>query len=326
MLKMTNITSMNQEQENLKDRPDIEPLTAVDPAAYSDEIKAYFLHYGLDCDGPDTQHVFGSFESAGFTLAAHLYEPAQYQATVVLLHGYLNHTGQFRNLVQFLLDNHYAVAVFDLPGHGFSSGETAAINSFDQYIDITQDFMQIVKSHLEGPFYGVGFSTGGSILVEMLMENMAEDFDRIVLAAPLIHWSAYEQSKGTYKVYKKFTDKFARFHRKNSSDKDFLVFNKTQDYLHSKHLSLKWVKALFDWNEKIERIGPCDREVLVIQGDKDGTVEWKYNMDLMRDKFPNAVIKMIPGANHELFNEAPQYKQQVLKLVGDFLIRNSSLD
>ena len=317
---------MNQEQENLKDRPDIEPLTAVDPAAYSDEVLAYFAHYGLDCHGLDTQHWFGSFESAGFTLAAHLYQPAQYQATVVMMHGYLNHTGQFKHLIRYLLDKKYAVAVFDLPGHGFSSGETAAINSFDQYIGITQDFMQIVKSRLEGPFHGVGFSTGGSILIEMLLENMAEDFERIVLAAPLIHWSAYEQSKGTYEVYKKFTDKIARFHRKNSSDKDFLIFNKTQDYLHSKHLSLKWVKALFDWNEKIEPMDPCDREVLVIQGDKDGTVDWKYNMKLIGTKFPYAKTIMISGANHELFNEAPQYKQQALKLVGDFLITNSSLD
>ena len=296
----------------LKDRPDIEPLATVNPAAYSDEAKGYFAHYGLDCGGADTQHWFGSFESAGFTLAAHLYKPTQYQATVILLHGYLNHTGQFRHLIRFLLENKYAVAVFDLPGHGLSSGKTAEIDSFDQYITATQDFIQIVKDRLNGPFHAVGFSTGAAILVEMLLEDIAGDFDKIVLAAPLIHWTAYEQSKATYKMYRSFTDKIARFHRKNSSDKEYLVFNKTQDYLHSRHLSLKWVKALFDWNEKIDPMGSCDREVFVIQGDKDGTVDWKYNMKLMGEKFPNAKIKMIPGANHELFNEAPEYKQQAL--------------
>ena len=130
MLQMTGKTRMNQEPIALKDRPDIEPLAAVDPAAYSDEAKRYFAHYGLDCYGLDTQHWFGSFESAGFTLAAHLYQPAEYQATVVLLHGYLNHSGQFRHLIRCLLDNQYAVAVFDLPGHGLSSGETARIVAY----------------------------------------------------------------------------------------------------------------------------------------------------------------------------------------------------
>lgn len=302
----------------MKDRPTIEPLTAVDTAAYSDEAKRYFAHYGLDCHAADTEHLFGSFESAGFKLAAHLYEPAESQATVVLLHGYLNHCGQFRHLIQFLLENNYAVAAFDLPGHGLSDGEQASIDSFDQYIAAIQDFLMLIKSRHKGPIHAVGFSTGGAILVEMLLENSADDFDKIVLAAPLIHWAAYDQSKGTYKVYSAFTDTIARFHRKNSSDKEFLVFNKTRDYLHSKHLSLKWVKALFDWNDKIEPMGPCGRELLVIQGDKDGTVDWKYNMDLVRQKFPNAAIKMIPGANHELFNEAPEYKQQVLKFVAKY--------
>ena len=151
----------------------------MDPAAYSAEAMAYFTHYGLDCGGPDTQHWFGSFESAGFTLAAHLYEPAHYQATIVLLHGYLNHTGQFRHLIRHLLDNQYAVAVFDLPGHGLSSGETARIDSFDQYITATQDFMRIVKNRLNEPFHVVGFSAGAAILVEMLLENIADDFDKI---------------------------------------------------------------------------------------------------------------------------------------------------
>ncbi|MHC4904976.1 MAG: alpha/beta hydrolase [Planctomycetota bacterium] len=303
----------------MKERPELEPIAEVDPAAYSAEAIAYFAHYDLDCGGADTEHWFGSFESGGFTLAAHLYEPAEYTATVVLLHGYLNHSGQFKNLIRFLLENGFAVAVFDLPGHGLSSGRQAEIDSFDQYITAAQNFLTLIKDRLNGPYYAVGFSTGAAILVEMLLEHIAGDFEKIVLAAPLIHWSAYEQSKATYKLYSSFTDRVARFHRKNSSDKDFLAFNKKKDYLHARELSLKWVKALFDWNDKIDPMGPCDREVLVIQGDKDGTVDWKYNMELIRRKFPNAATKMIAGANHELFNEAPEYKQQTLEMVEIYL-------
>ncbi|MEN8127482.1 MAG: alpha/beta hydrolase [Planctomycetota bacterium] len=319
MVQVTDKKRINQEPTKLKERPNIEPLGAVGPTAYSAETMAYFAHYGLDGDWCDAEHRFGSFESADFTLAANLYKPAQYTATVVLLHGYLNHTGQFRHLIHFLLDNNYAVAVFDLPGHGLSSGETARIDSFAQYITATQDFLALVKDQLSGPYHAVGFSAGAAILIEMLLESIADDFERIVLAAPLIHWAAYEQSKVTYKLYSSFTDRVARYHRKNSSDKEFLAFNKKQDYLHARELSLKWVKALFNWNDKIEPMAPCDREVLVIQGDKDGTVDWKYNLKLIAEKIPNAEVKKIPGANHELFNEAPEYKQQALDFIGDYL-------
>ena len=308
-----------REQTELAEHVTIEPMEQVDPAEYSSEARAYFAHYGLDGDWCDAEHRFGSFESGGFTLAAHLYKPAQYTATVLLLHGYLNHAGQFQHLIRHLLASGFAVAVYDLPGHGLSSGESAAIDSFDQYVQTTQDFLRVMPGYLDGPFYAVGFSTGAAILVEMLLENTAGDFDKVVLAAPLIHWTAYEQSKGTYKVYVQFTDKIARFHRKNSSDKAYLIFNKTQDYLHAKHLSLKWVKALFDWNDKIETMAPCGREVLVLQGDKDGTVDWKYNLGLIGKKFPNADVKMIGGANHELFNEAMEYRQQALDSIDEFL-------
>ncbi len=309
-----------REQTDLTEQLTIEPIETVDPAGYSPAARAYFSHYGLDGDWCGAEHRFGSFESGGFTLAAHLYKPVRYTATVLLLHGYLNHTGQFRHLIRHLLDTGLAVAVYDLPGHGLSSGETAAIDAFDQYVETVQDFMQLVRGHLDGPYHALGFSTGATILVEMLLEKDADAFEKIVLAAPLIRWTAYEQSKGTYKVYSQFTDKIARFHRRNSSDKDYLIFNKTQDYLHAKHLSLKWVKALFDWNAKIETMPACGREVLVIQGDKDGTVDWKYNLKLIDEKFPHATVQMIAGANHELFNEAMVYKKQALNRVGEYLI------
>lgn len=319
MLQTVMKKTINREQTDLTEQFTIEPMEQVEPGQYSPAIMDYFAHYGLDGDWCGAEHLFGSFESGGFTLAGHLYRPAQYAATVILLHGYLNHTGQFRNLIRNLVENGFAAAVYDLPGHGLSGGERAAIDSFDQYVRTTQDFLSLVKQHLDGPYYTVGFSTGAAILLEMMLENIAGDFERIVLAAPLIHWTGYEQSKGTYKVYIRFTEKIPRFYRKNSSDKDYLIFNKTQDYLHCQHLSLKWVKALFDWNKKIEAMSACGRDVLVIQGNKDGTVDWKYNLNLIQEKFPNADIRKIPGANHELFNEAKQYKQKVLKYVGDYL-------
>ncbi len=307
-----------RENAALKDRPVLLPIQQADPSGYDADAQAYFAHYNLDMEGLTLEHRFGSFESGGFTLAAHLYKPAQYTATVVLLHGYLNHSGQFKNLIRHLLGNNFAVAVYDLPGHGLSSGKTAEINSFDQYVQTTLDFLSIGRQFLDGPYHVLGFSTGAAILIEMLIDDKADDFNKILLAGPLIQWSAYEQSKATYRVYKEFTDKIARFHRRNSSDKDYLRFNKTQDYLHAHHLSLRWVKALFDWNEKVEAADVCDRKMMVIQGDKDGTVDWQYNLKLIAKKFPNAKTQMIPGANHELFNEAPEYKQQALDSVTNY--------
>jgi alpha-beta hydrolase superfamily lysophospholipase len=307
------------ESETLREQLTILPLESVNPASYPDTVNAYFTHYGLAVSSESNiEHYFGSFHSGEITLAAHLYTPPTYTATVILLHGYLNHSGQFRHLIANLLENGFAVAVFDLPGHGLSGGAEAEIESFEHYVRNVLDFLGIVENRLEGPYYGLGFSTGAAILVEMLLTGRAGGLDRIVLAAPLIHWNLYEQSKSTYKIYITFTDKIARFHRRNSSDREYLIFNKTQDYLHANYISLKWVKALFDWKEHIEKYPPCETPVYVLQGDKDGTVDWKYNLNLIRYKFPNAEIEIIKGANHELFNEASCYKQIIMKNVNSY--------
>jgi alpha-beta hydrolase superfamily lysophospholipase len=301
-----------------KERPIIEPIEDADPQSYSARTEAYFAHYGLDCE-PDVQHVFGSFASGRYTLAAHLYRPAHYEATVVLLHGYLNHTGQMRHLTGRLIEEGFAVGVFDLPGHGLSTGQSARIEDFEEYEQALEDFMKIVRPRLHGPYHAIGFSTGASILVDSLLTNRAESFDRLILAAPLIRWTAYRQSKDTYKVYRRFTDRISRFHTKNSSDREYLAFNKTGDYLHATHLSLDWVKALFDWNDKLKDLPPCDRDILILQGDKDSTVDWKYNLKLLGKKFPNARIEMFPKVRHELFNEAQEHRERVLETVRQYL-------
>ena len=120
-------------------------------------------------------------------------------------------------------------------------------------------------------------------------------------------------------MYSKFTDTIPRFHRKNSSNKDFLIFNKTQDYLHAKALSLRWVKALFDWNDNLDKMPACDKPVLVLQGDKDTTVDWQYNLNKINEKFSKANIQMIPGGQHELFNEADDMRDATIDCVIDWL-------
>jgi len=292
------------------------PLAEQDGAEYPEAVRAYFEHYGLDWSG--AEHRFGWFESGGLKLAGHLYKPAVYRAAAVLVHGYLSHTAQFKHLIRYLTERQIAVAVFDLPGHGLSGGAAAAIDSFGQYTQAVEDFLAAVRPHLAGPYAAVGFSLGGAIVMDLLAEGRAAAFEKIVLAAPLVHWSLYEQSKGTYKVYSTFTDRISRFYQKNSSDKAYLAFNRTQDTLHCTSLSLRWVKALFDWNQKIEQSEPCQKPILILQGDRDTTVDWRYNIRLLRDKFPAGQVEMIHGARHELFNEAIEYRRQVMGLIGDY--------
>jgi len=310
-----------QKRTNGGPLPVLEPLEQAKPDCYSESAKAYFAYYGLDC-GPQIEHLFGSFASGPYQLAAHIYRPARYEAAVVLLHGYLNHSGQMRHLLSALLENHFAVALFDWPGHGLSTGPHASINHFEEYTIALADFLQKVRARLHGPYCAVGFSMGAAVLIDTLLTGAVPCLEQVVLAAPLLRWAAYNLSKPLWKTVCLFTDRIPRIQQKNSSDPEYLSFNRSRDFLHARVVSLQWVKALYKWNDKLQTLPPSDRKILILQPQEDKTVDWPYNLKMLQKKFPTAHLQMLPGARHELFNEASTYCQAAIRAVLDYFSGN----
>lgn len=300
-------------------------LTGRNGDEYSETVQSYFEHYSLDY--PAVEHHFGWFGSRGLKLAGHVWMPVgqrptlqEAKGTVIVLHGYLNHTGQLKHLIASLLENDFAVGSFDLPGHGLSEGQSAAVGAFSDYTQALLDFVLTIRAFCPGSLHFVGFSTGAGVGIDYLVHARQTVFDRIVLAAPLIHWRGYSASKATYALCRTFTDRVRRVPQKNSSDDNFLSFNRSDDYLHGRYVSLDWVKALYDWNTRLTAAMPCNKEVFILQGDRDTTVDWRYNLGLLRAKFPTANVQMVKGARHELFNETEVLRKECLVKVKKYLV------
>ena len=88
----------------------------------SEEVINYLKFYGLGHENHngDMTHILGTFQCDENTLVGQIHIPANYKAVIVALHGYLSHAGQFKHFIKHFTDNGYAVAHFDLPGHGQS--------------------------------------------------------------------------------------------------------------------------------------------------------------------------------------------------------------
>jgi len=283
---------------------------------YPDQVIDYFKFYGLDFENNHTglKHIFGTFESQGFLLAAHIYKPIEYKATVLLLHGYLNHSAQLKNLIGFLISNNFAVAIFDLPGHGLSGGQPAAIEDFSQYSQALADFRKTITKYLEGPYHLIGFSTGASAAMDFLFVHGRQHFDRVILAAPLVRHIAWRLSKTGCRLCGAFTNSLPRLPHKDSSDKQYRRFIKT-DPLQGRTVPLKWVRALHQWNERIADYPTCDAQVKVIQGTGDTTVDWKFNTGFIKNKFSLVDMSFIENCRHELFNESANLRKKVFSQI-----------
>ena len=296
----------------------LEPLGEFD-GGYPDAVIRYFTYYGLDFDTDDVEHIFGTIESDGIRLAAHIYKPAEYKATVVLMHGYFDHCGQLNQLIGYLLEEGYAVAAFDLPGHGLSGGKRGVIEDFNQYSKALIDFTDTAKKQLDGPYYFIGHSTGAAAMVNCLLTGGEVVFDKTVLTAPLVHCAGWEQSKIGYNEKIQFVKSVPRVFRRNSSDTVFLDFVKNRDPLQARTIPLKWVRALHKWNDRISDSPPREKRIKIIQGTADKTVDWEYNIKFLADKFSDVQISMIEGANHELFNESAKMREEVFSRISSYL-------
>jgi len=296
-------------------------LGDTESGAYPEAVVEYFKYYGLGFENEfeGLEHVFGEFLSDGNVLVGHIYKPMEYKATVILAHGYFNHCGQLNHLIRHLLSEGFAVAAFDLPGHGLSGGDRAAIDDFAQYSRALVDFTDEVKGRLHGPIHFIGHSTGGAAMIDYLLTEKDSVFDKVVLAAPLVHCAGWELSKLSIQGKFQLVKQVPRIFRKNSSDKAFMDFVKNDDRLQSKHLPLKWMRALHSWNEKIAGFDSCDRGAMIIQGTADSTVDWRYNVKFLRDKFSAVEVNMVEGAGHELFNESSELREDVFFMITQYM-------
>ncbi len=286
----------------------------------SRDVVRYFKYYGLHLENVD--HHFGFFDSTGFRLAAHVFLPENPLGTVYLLHGYLDHTGIRTNLIRFLVSKRFAVAVYDLPGHGLSSGEQASIGDFSQYLEVFRDFLKITLSSLPEPRHLICHSTGCSITLDYLQKAGKPIFDKIIFLAPMVHSAHWGWSKLGVAVADPLVDSVPRDFRVNSSDPAFLEFVRN-DPLQSQSVSFQWLRALYEWDKRVRLYEEIGHPVMIVQGTDDRILDWEYNLVFLKKILENVKIEMVSGADHQLVNEAPDLRDEVFLEIGEYLGQES---
>jgi len=110
-----------------------------------------------------------------------------FKALVVIVHGLAEHCGRYAHVAEFLSRNGYAVWTFDLYAHGQSQGERAYIESFDDFLDDLQDFLQrAVQTAGDRDVFLLGHSLGSSIVIKYLIDRPLQGVRGAVLSGTLV--------------------------------------------------------------------------------------------------------------------------------------------
>ncbi|WP_300246822.1 alpha/beta hydrolase [Pseudomonas sp.] len=293
-------------------RASLQPLVAGQPLSM--EAQAYQRFYGLDFAGRALvpRSRLGRFQVEGYEVVTQVWWPEQPQATLFLFHGFYDHMGLYRHVIEWALQRRFVVISCDLPGHGLSSGERASIDDFAVYQQVLQGLFAEARSlELPQPWHLFGQSTGGAIIMDHLLNQGAESpaQGQVVLLSPLVRPRAWGWSMLSYYLLRPFVSGIARRFSENSNDPDFLAFLQS-DPLQPQRLPTAWVGALARWIKRLEAAPRSSRQPLIVQGQADMTVDWEHNLQVIRGKFTAPEVLMLPEARHHLANEIPLYRDQ----------------
>jgi len=104
------------------------------------------------------------------------------KATLIIVHGVGEHIDRYENLVNGLVQSGYALAGYDLRGHGRSEGQRGYISSWEDYRGDLREFIKKARQMLPNiPMFVMGHSLGSLIVLDYIIHD-SDDLSGAVLS------------------------------------------------------------------------------------------------------------------------------------------------
>ncbi|WP_157800959.1 alpha/beta fold hydrolase [Bacillus solitudinis] len=277
----------------------------------NDEKKEYLSFYQFDVSKV-TYHS-GYIQGKNTSLYVQSFRPSIPKAICLVLHGYFDHAGALSRLINFLTRNGIHVISYDLEGHGLSGGVRATIADFSDYIEDFETIYQAFLADTSKSIYFIGHSTGAAIALSYLQENSAS-FGKICLVSPLLKSHMWFASKVALNIASPFTQQLKRTTKESTSNPIYNDFRRIDPLQHDR-TPLSWVKAMYNWFDKVGNKLGLDPSILVIQGNQDTTVDWQFNMKFLQEHYPNVQITLIDEGKHQLLNERKEICDRTFSII-----------
>ena len=109
------------------------------------------------------------------------------KAILLVAHGLAEHSGRYKNLVDYFVPKGYAVYAFDYRGHGKSEGMRCYVDRFSDYLTDLKTFFDKVRKEQPGAkIFLVGHSMGATVAVPYAIEHQRELAGVITSGASLV--------------------------------------------------------------------------------------------------------------------------------------------
>lgn len=304
-------------------RNQLRPWEVARHAELSEAEARYADHFDLPSEG--VTHHLGAIQVHSLPVAVQQFIPAgTSRGTVVLLHGYLDHSAVNSRAIEEFVDWGFTVVAYDMPGHGLSGGKSADIADFSVYADVLLAVVRTVCADTAKPLHLVAHSTGATAVLGALHQRRDDplpDLGEVILVAPLIHSWGEQLSAVGHAAVRPFLERVPRIQRRVSHDQHFVRKLRHGNPMRIHTVPLHWFGELRKWQQQVQRWDPLPEiEATVLQGTKDSVVAWRKNLPALRALLPAANIHTVDGAFHHLLNEDRPHREPVYTVLRKTLV------
>jgi len=293
------------------------PTFTDEAAEHVAAFDVYRRFYSLPTDTL-VSHRIGQININGQRIVCQAWSPPNPDQTVLIVNGLYEHAGLHGQLINYYLARNQRVCLYDTVGHGLSDGTEAAVESFDIYQEILETVTAIFKEVFQCEMNAIGQSTGGGVLIHHVLRHRPCHYQQIIVLSPLHRCAGWWWVTHLHSVLKYFVNKIPRGFSPSSHDGAFVDFLAKRDPLQSRYLRLNWVAAMRAAEKAFYQLPPSDYPLIVLQGDDDDVVDWRYNVPQFNDRFSHLSLHMVAGAKHQLAFESTPYFKKVSQILDGY--------
>ncbi|MBS0012481.1 MAG: lysophospholipase [Desulfobacterales bacterium] len=242
------------------------------------------------------------------------------RACMVIIHGLCEHSGRYEQMTQFLVERGIRVTAYDQRGHGQSGGPRGHVQDFDH---LTDDLLQVIQKSRQQmdknlPLLILGHSMGGMVVLRFA-QRFGDTVSGVIASspalAPAVSIPPVKAALGRLmsRIFPQLTfdNQLAPEH---ISHDDSVVQAYISDPLVLGRVSARLFTEMTKTMERTNQDAPLLRVPLLLQaaGD-DRLVDPEASRRFFEQiQSSDKTLHVYPGLFHEIYNEEPSRRHQVL--------------